>query len=150
MGIGGVAVTLVTCDEHNSKIKAQSSLPSVGGQASTLRRTEVPEAGSYCFPLETVEPGRYYVMYKAPLNYRLSGNILPLESKLTEDGAYFRCIPHGGEGKSYLDEARRKGDLDWGGYCARSVGCLEVNKKFRAVHLVRDPFDNLFSRFHHE
>ena len=36
----------------------------------------------------------------------------------------------GGEGDGYLNEIYDKGDLDWSGYCARSIGCFEVAPKF--------------------
>jgi len=129
-GIGGVTVSLIRCSNTNEKLFQSTSQPNVGGQASSLKRTEVSEAGEYAFPLDTIDPGRYYVMYKAPKDYRLSGNVLPLERKMTEDGAYFECIPKGGEGDKYIREVKQKGDLDWGGYCARSIGCLEVEKRF--------------------
>ena len=47
--------------------------------------------------------------------------------QIEEDG--FDCEPRGGEGKGYVDEAEEKGDLDVGGYCGRSAGCLEVGSK---------------------
>jgi len=144
VGIGGVTVALVKCDDPDNQIPAYNaqSMPisgAAGGRATSSKRTEVPHAGEYVFPLDLVSEGRYYVMYKAPPDYRLSGNVLPLERKLTEDGAYFDCVPRGGEGGEYLEEVLERGDLDIGGYCARSIGCFEVNRKFK----LDSDFENL-------
>jgi len=135
-GIGGVKVYLAKCREDGRQVHSSTSLPNVGGAASSMLRSEVPEAGRYSFPLETIEEGRYYVVYQAPPDHRITGNVLPLER--TGGDEYFECIPAGGEGDGYMDEIRSKGDLDWGGYCARSIGCLEVDKRF-----------NLFDEFPH-
>lgn len=127
-GIGGVKVQLVKCDT-NELAKSGISLPNNGvGVSSSLKKTQVAEAGEYAFPLENIEAGRYYVMYQAPTDYRITGNVLPLERETVD--AYFECIPKGGEGGEYMNEVKEKGDLDLGGYCARSIGCLEVGKQF--------------------
>ena len=101
----------------------------------SVKRSDVSNAGMYEFELDNVDNGRYYIMYRAPQNYRLVGNALPLFAKRADDdgnnsGAYFECVPDGGEGSDYLDTVKDVGDLDFGGYCARSIGCFDVDRKF--------------------
>lgn len=69
-------------------------------------------------------------------DHRISGNVLPLERAGGDE--YFECVPAGGEGDGYMADIQEKGDLDWGGYCARSIGCLEVDKRFNLL----DEFPN--------
>ncbi|KAL7537967.1 hypothetical protein ACHAWF_005955 [Thalassiosira exigua] len=129
VGVGGVQVQLVSCDA-NEPAGLKTSLPNVGGEASSMKRSDVPEAGRYEFPIDArTVPGRYYVMYKAPTDYRVSGNVLPLERKCTDEGGYCDCVPRGGEGYDYLEDVAEGGDLDLPGYCARSIGCIEVGTR---------------------
>ena len=133
-GVGGVQVQLVEC-ESDTPLFAKTSLPNngVGDKGSTVKKSDLEEAGLYNFPLEAsdIPIGRYYLLYRAPSNYRLSGNTLPLSRQETEDGAlYFDCIPKGGEGDDFLETVQDSGDLDQGGYCARSIGCFEVSPHF--------------------
>lgn len=109
-----------------------------GVSSQMMRSVENPQAGDYAFPLDGVKAGRYYVMYQAKNGYRISGNVLPLERKQAEDGLNFDCIPKGGEGSEYMKEVQEKGDLDLGGYCARSIGCLEVGIKSDMEEVYRD------------
>ena len=80
-GVGGVQVQLVEC-ESDTPLFAKTSLPNngVGDKGSTVKKSDLEEAGLYNFPLEAsdIPIGRYYLMYRAPTNYRLSGNTLPL------------------------------------------------------------------------
>jgi len=132
-GVGGVLSTLVHC--HSNEIVMSGyplesivvvSRPNRGeGVVTEALQSDRTDAGLYNFDLSSVKPGRYYIMYQAPQDYRMSGNVLPL----TTDGER-KCIPKGGEGDGYLNEIYDKGDLDWSGYCARSIGCFEVAPKF--------------------
>ena len=61
-GIGGVQVQLVKCST-DEVVYQKTSLPNVGnGRDSELKITDEPMAGHYSFPLDDVDPGRYYVM----------------------------------------------------------------------------------------
>jgi len=143
-GIGGVKVQLVKC-ETNELAQVGFSSPNQGlEKTSALKKSEVPEAGQYSFQkmimdISNSTAGRYYVMYQAPENYRISGNVLPLERKVAgERSNDFECIPKGGEGDEYKVEVQEKGDLDWGGYCARTVGCLEVGNQLDLQDVYND------------
>jgi hypothetical protein len=119
------------------------------GNVTEGKMTDFPDAGRYEFRIRgegvdsssifsssSLHRGRYYVMYKAPRGYRMGGNVLPLGRTSSggtgeeEDDDDFDCVPRGGEGLGYVDEASLIGDLDWGGYCARSIGCLDVEWLF--------------------
>eukprot|EP00584_Thalassiosira_punctigera_P010578 CAMPEP_0172533962 /NCGR_PEP_ID=MMETSP1067-20121228/6500_1 /TAXON_ID=265564 ORGANISM="Thalassiosira punctigera, Strain Tpunct2005C2" /NCGR_SAMPLE_ID=MMETSP1067 /ASSEMBLY_ACC=CAM_ASM_000444 /LENGTH=1238 /DNA_ID=CAMNT_0013318687 /DNA_START=199 /DNA_END=3912 /DNA_ORIENTATION=- len=123
-GIGGVKVQLVDCktDELVADTAKSQPLGSYGGNP-LVKRSVDETAGLYSFPLESVQAGRYYLMYTAPRDYRISGNVLPLE----RNAPFFDCLPGGGEGDVYLRQARTRGEFDVQGYCARSVGCFEVD-----------------------
>ena len=135
-GVGGVKLSLVEC-ATNVLAHSAVSMPNNGEGAYSFLKTQVPEAGMYTFNTDIIESGRYYVMYQAPANYRLSGNMLPLEREGNDE--YFECQPKGGEGDEYKKEVEARGDLDWGGYCARSIGCMEVDKAFNVL----DEFANV-------
>ncbi|EJK47666.1 hypothetical protein THAOC_33599 [Thalassiosira oceanica] len=118
-----------------------------------VARTFSGTDGVYDFDLSNVliRPGRYYATYRARRDMRVEGDTLPLErarrdglldgmtqwgpAAMTQGGTAvleedeFDCVPRGGEGRGYVDEAREVGDLDVGGYCARSAGCLEVGSR---------------------
>jgi len=136
-GVGGVQSTLVHCQSNEIAMSgyplesiSDVSRPNRGeGVVTEARQSDRTDAGLYNFDLPIVEPGRYYIMYQAPHDYRMSGNVLPLAYEVTTDGGR-KCIPKGGEGDGYLNEIYDKGDLDWSGYCARSIGCFEVAPKF--------------------
>jgi hypothetical protein len=59
----------------------------------------------------------------------MSGNTLPLDKRPTSSRDSHECIPGGGNGKYYSDKARTEGDFDQGGYCARSIGCVEIGSR---------------------
>ena len=136
-GVGGVYTTLVHCESNQLAMSgyplsniSDVSRPNRGeGVVTEALQTDRTDAGLYNFDLSSAEPGRYYVMYQAPQDYRMSGNVLPLDYEVTTDGER-KCIPKGGEGDGYLNEIYDNGDLDWSGYCARTVGCFEVAPKF--------------------
>ena len=162
VGIGGVNVQLVHC-ETNEPAYIQSgeegdtsptaistiSRPIRGEEIITeVKTSELLEAGKsftageYSFSkLDSIKRGRYYIMYQAPADYRISGNVLPLEHELINENGieYRKCIPKGGEGDGYMNEVYEKGDLDWEGYCARSIGCFEIAPKFE----LKDDFTDL-------
>jgi len=140
-GIGGVQVQLVNCltDEPVTPVAESvangisnlefsnpvTSQPRpIAGGIPVVKKAENESAGLFSFPIDRVESGRYYLMYTAPRDYRISGNVLPLE----RNEPYFDCVPSGGEGDSYLQKARKSGDFDISGYCARSIGCFEVDR----------------------
>jgi len=133
-GVGGVYTTLVHCQSNEIAMSGYPlesivdvSRPNRGeGVVTEALQSDRTDAGLYNFDLSSVKPGRYYIMYQAPTDYRMSGNVLPL---VREEGSG-ECIPKGGEGDGYLNEIYDKGDLDWSGYCARSLGCFEVAPKF--------------------
>lgn len=130
-GLGGVKVTLVDCATDTPVTSTTSQLDE-GEPGKQFKITEYETAGQYHFSLDSTHAeGRYYIMYEAPTNYRVSGNVLPLQQ--ATEGGTFDCIPSGGEGMDYLNQAQEQGDLDNGGYCARSIGCFEIDKKFNLV-----------------
>jgi len=132
LGIGGVNVQLIDCQTDQpvtngiSNLKLTNPVTSMplspyGGNV-VVSQTEDESAGLFSFPIDEVESGRYYMMYTAPRDYRISGNVLPLD----RNEPYFNCLPSGGEGNVYLQQAKENGDFDMSGYCARSIGCFEV------------------------
>lgn len=164
VGVGGAKVELVHCDTDEILVANKSSttssttkvevitFPYEGGLA---KRTDVSAAGIYEFPLYSesssfvVPPGRYYVMFTAPRNFRIIGNMLPLDRKQKqknkqstnnnyagagdeeeEDTTSVVCTPFGGEGNAYRKRVEMIGDLDWEGHCGRSIGCFDVGKSF--------------------
>jgi len=152
VGVGGAKVELVNCDTdeilvaNNINVSAMVqgiTFPYEGGMA---KRTDVPAAGIYEFPLVSenngndsdafvVPPGRYYVMFTAPRDFRIIGNMLPLDRKKQQlgkpsDSASVMCNPFGGEGNAYRKKVEAIGDLDWEGHCGRSIGCFDVGKSF--------------------
>lgn len=141
VGVGGAKVELVNCDTDeilvanniNVSAKVQDiTFPYEGGMA---KRTDVPAAGIYEFPLISenddndpdafvVPPGRYYVMFTAPRDFRIIGNMLPLDRKKQQlgkqsDSSSVMCNPFGGEGNAYRKKVEAIGDLDW----VRSIYC---------------------------
>ncbi len=172
VGVGGVKVELVHCDTDEILVTSNSSnnnnSNTVGNAATTTekvevvtfpyegglaKRTDVSAAGIYEFPLVSenssatlsfaVPPGRYYVMFTAPRNFRIIGNMLPLDRKpqqednqsrtnddVYEDATSVICAPYGGEGNAYRKKVEKIGDLDWEGHCGRSIGCFDVGKSF--------------------
>jgi len=134
LGIGGVQVHLIDCltDQPHvitnliaNPVTSQPFSPYV--ENVVVKQSEEGTAGLFSFPIDHVESGRYYLMYTAPQDYRISGNVLPLDREEPYLGQ-FDCIPSGGEGGSYLQEAKRYGEFDMPGYCARSIGCFEVDR----------------------
>ncbi|KAL7515932.1 hypothetical protein ACHAWX_001001 [Stephanocyclus meneghinianus] len=135
-------IYLVTCDdEREAKTKSiTTSKPFNSRDAAPLRQSLNGEAGLYEFTeLRTVPSGRYYVVYKAPRGWRLSGNTLPLGRKMLDTEGYYECVPQGGNGGAYAQMARDKGDFDYGGYCARSIGCVEIGSQAE----LQEKFENL-------
>ncbi|KAL7482504.1 hypothetical protein ACHAW6_008191 [Cyclotella cf. meneghiniana] len=147
-------IVLVSCndddddddDEGPKKMASAASAPFNGRDATLLRQSLVAQAGIYDFlQIDTVPSGRYYVMYKAPLGWRLTGNVLPLDREEMENqtGSY-ECIPWGGNGGAFSEQARDEGDFDQHGYCARSIGCVEIGSrseledKFEKLELLED------------
>ena len=134
-GVGGIESTLVHCQSNEIVMGgyplesiSDVSRPNLGESVVTeALQSDRSDAGLTTFDLSSVEPGRYYIMYKSPKDYRLNANILPLERK--EDSG--ECIPKGGEGNGYIQDVYDKGDLDWNGYCGRTIGCFEVGPKVR-------------------
>ena len=134
-GVGGVESTLVHCQSNEIVMGGYPlesivdvSRPNLGESVVTeALQSERTDAGLYNFELSSVKPGRYYIMYKSPKDYRLNANILPLDRK---EGSG-ECLPKGGEGNGYIKDVYEKGDLDWNGYCGRTVGCFEVGPKVR-------------------
>ena len=135
-GITGVdAIVLVDCDT-DTEVAVTKSQPVRGdGEVVIQKVTETGGvAGVYRFPDVMTQPGRYYIVYKAPTNFSVNANVLPTAEKKVEmnaDGSlsYFECPLVGGEGGSYYQDALSDGDFDYGGYCGRSVGCFEVGRK---------------------
>mmetsp|Transcript_21212 Transcript_21212/g.42645 ORF Transcript_21212/g.42645 Transcript_21212/m.42645 type:complete len:756 (-) Transcript_21212:36-2303(-) len=135
-GVTGVdAIVLVDCDT-NTEVAVTKSQPVRGdGEVVIQKVTETGGvAGGYRFPEVMNRPGRYYIVYKAPMNYRVNTNVLPtteVKAERNGDGtlSYFECPMVGGEGGMFYDEAVTSGEFDYGGYCGRSVGCFEVGKK---------------------
>ena len=106
VGIGGVNVQLVHC-ETNEPAYIQSgeegdtsptaistiSRPIRGEEIITeVKTSELLEAGKsftageYSFSkLDSIKRGRYYIMYQAPADYGISGNVLPLEHELINE-----------------------------------------------------------------
>jgi hypothetical protein len=132
-------------DDHGVGGRAERRRRRRGG--CTSRRTDVPGAGDYSFPIgggeegggggdddvpwggaAVVPPGRYYVMYKAPRGYRIGGNVLPVDRRppATASGAEgggeeeFECIPRGGKGLGYAVEAFTSG----AGCCAAAAAVV--------------------------
>ena len=149
VGIGGVNVQLVHCESNELVVKdgitvslpnGDGQVPNIGGEVKAVKTSDLVEAGEtytageYSFSLDNMEPGRYYIMYQAPQDFRISGNTLPLDMDLSTR----KCIPRGGEGNEYMNEVYSKGDLDWEGYCARSIGCFEVQPKFNLKEDFKD------------
>eukprot|EP00984_Skeletonema_dohrnii_P001063 scaffold331_cov123-Skeletonema_dohrnii-CCMP3373.AAC.3 len=145
-GVTGVdAIVLVDCDT-NTEVAVTKSQPVRGdGEVVIQKVTETGGvAGGYRFPEVMNRPGRYYIVYKAPTNFRMNTNVLPtVEVKAERNGdgtlSYFECPMVGGEGGMFYDEAVGSGEFDYGGYCGRSVGCFEVGKKKD----LEEKFDNL-------
>ncbi|KAL3793751.1 hypothetical protein HJC23_013313 [Cyclotella cryptica] len=142
-------IFLVTCDDDDERdaIKrgTTTSKPYNGRDAAPLRQSVVEESGLYEFTeLRTVPSGRYYVVYQAPRGWRISANTLPLGRKKLDKEGYYECVPQGGNGGIYGQMARDLGDLDYGGYCARSIGCVEIGsqaeleEKFKNLELLED------------
>ena len=128
-GVGGVKVQLVSCDT-NQVVKGMTDVISLPKQdyegVITAKKSLFPTAGEYKFDVHNIPSGRYYTMYQAPPNTRMNGNILPLDV----DANSGNCIPRGEEGAGYIQEVVTKGDLDYPGYCGRSIGCFGINPKF--------------------
>ncbi len=154
IGIGNVNVSLVRCDDDTIVATTMSSPYShLLKERISRRKTDDPIAGMYSFPIdgmgeEYISAGRYYVMFQAPMGYKIGGNTLPLgrmRNLEMEAGNVatvvdnIECNPGDGEGTNYIDMAEEIGDLDWEGYCARTVGCVEVDTKFD----LEDRFNNL-------
>jgi len=135
-GITGVdSIVLVDC-ETDTEVAVTKSQPVRGdGQVVIQKVTETGGmAGGYRFPEAMNRPGRYYIVYKAPTNFRINANVLPTNEEKVETNAdgsltYFECPFEGGEGGSYYQDALVNGDFDNSGYCGRSVGCFEVGRK---------------------
>ncbi|KAL3783416.1 hypothetical protein HJC23_002843 [Cyclotella cryptica] len=125
------------------KLASATSAPFNGRDAMPLSQSLVAQAGIYDFmQMDTIPSGRYYVMYEAPRGWRLTGNVLPLERRemnYGEGGGSYECIPRGGNGVTFSDMARQVGDFDQYGYCARSIGCVEIGSRSE----LEDRFDKL-------
>jgi hypothetical protein len=135
-GMTNVANILLVDCESNAEIYRTTSEPKNAASSLTYpqKKTLNPYAGQYNFPLSSVSGGRYYVVYQAPKDFRVSGNVLPLDRVNEQSNSqgkttYFECLPRGGEGAEFGDKARETGDLDYEGYCARTIGCFEVGEK---------------------
>eukprot|EP00574_Skeletonema_japonicum_P003481 CAMPEP_0201731216 /NCGR_PEP_ID=MMETSP0593-20130828/24940_1 /ASSEMBLY_ACC=CAM_ASM_000672 /TAXON_ID=267983 /ORGANISM="Skeletonema japonicum, Strain CCMP2506" /LENGTH=254 /DNA_ID=CAMNT_0048223933 /DNA_START=60 /DNA_END=820 /DNA_ORIENTATION=+ len=99
-GVTGVdAIVLVDCDT-NTEVAVTKSQPVRGdGEVFIQKATETSgRAGGYNFPEVMSRPGRYYIVYKAPLNFRVNSNVLPMgevkaeKSELTGGAlSYFEC-----------------------------------------------------------
>jgi len=153
MGIGNVNISLVRCDDDTIVATTKSSPYShMLKEGISRRKTDDPIAGMYSFPIDGmgvdyIRAGRYYVMFQAPMGYKIGGNTLPLgrirnlevEASNVATVDSIECTPGGGEGTNYIEMAEEIGDLDWEGYCARTVGCVEVDTKFD----LEDRFTNL-------
>jgi len=135
-GVGGVESSLVHCQSNEIVMGgyplnsiSDVSRPNLGESvvATEALQSDRSDAGLYSWDTSSIKPGRYYIMYKSPQDYRLNANILPLDRK---EGSG-ECIPKGGEGNGYIQDVYDKGDLDWNGYCGRTVGCFEVGPKVR-------------------
>lgn len=146
-GVTGVdAIVLVDCDT-NTEVAVTKSQPVRGdGQVVIQKATETSgRAGGYNFPEVMNRPGRYYIVYKAPMGFRVNSNVLPMgevkaeKSEETGTLSYFECPLMGGEGGMFYDDAVENGEFDYGGYCGRSVGCFEVGRKRDLVQ----KFENL-------
>jgi hypothetical protein len=159
IGIGNVNVSLVRCVDDTIVATTMSTPYSHGllKEGISRRKSDDPIAGLYSFPIndgmgkEYIQAGRYYIMFQAPMGYKIGGNTLPLgrirnlemESNVVAgtvvDNIIIECNPGGGEGTNFIELAEEIGDLDWEGYCARTVGCVEVDTKFD----LEDRFTNL-------
>jgi hypothetical protein len=113
-----------------------TSLPYNGREAVPLLQSLDTTSGMYQFrELDNIPSGRYYIMFESPINWRISGNVLPLGRKkgIRDGEVYYECVPEGGEGvddsSSFHTKAKESGDFDYGGYCGRSIGCLEVGTR---------------------
>ena len=135
-GVGGVESTLVHCQSNEIVMGgyplnsiSDVSRPNLGESvvATEALQSDRSDAGLYSWDTSSIKPGRYYIMYQSPKDYRLNANILPLDRK---EGSG-ECIPKGGEGNGYIQDVYNKGDLDWNGYCGRTIGCFEVGPKVR-------------------
>ena len=99
-GVGGVHTTLVHCKSNEIAMSgyplesiSDVSRPNRGeGVVTEALQSDRTDAGLYNFDLSSVEPGRYYILYQAPQDYRISGNVLPLDYEVTTDGER-KCIP---------------------------------------------------------
>jgi len=136
-GIGGVSnIALVHCESNEIAKGSGVSLPNLG-KPSLIPRTFDGNSGRFQFAMSgsDVPEGRYYVLFQSPTDFRLSANVLPLERQnvqVTNEGGkttYFDCLPRGGEGREFAEEAKEVGDLDFPGYCARSIGCFEIGRR---------------------
>jgi hypothetical protein len=125
-------IILVSCNDSEEKRGLTSSKPYNGRDAIPLRQSLISESGKYDFQeLNNIPLGRYYVMYEAPKGWRVSGNILPLGRRegLKDGEVYYECVPEGENGKLFVNRAQDSGDFDYGGYCGRSIGCLEIGSQ---------------------
>jgi hypothetical protein len=125
-------IILVSCDDSEEKRGSTSSKPYNGRDAIPLRQSLISESGKYDFQeLNNIPLGRYYVMYEAPKGWRVSENILPLGRRegLKDGEVYYECVTEGENGKSFVNRAQDSGDFDYGGYCGRSIGCLEIGSQ---------------------
>jgi hypothetical protein len=111
---------LVDCDT-NTQVAVTKSQPVRGdGQVVIQKVTETGGvAGGYKFPDVMDRPGRYYIVYKAPVDFRVGANVLPLQevkAERSEDGrlSYFECPFLGGEGKMFYEDAVENGEFDYG------------------------------------
>ena len=133
-------ILLVSCQEEEEETNndavllrgSTTSLPYNGRDPVPLLQSLDKTSGIYQFrELDTIPSGRYYIMFESPHNWRISGNVLPLgRKKGVRDGeVYYECVPEGGEGDTFRSKAEEDGDFDYGGYCGRSIGCLEVGTR---------------------
>jgi hypothetical protein len=135
-GLTGVDVIVLVDCETDTEVAVTKSQPVRGdGEVVIQKVTETSGvAGAYRFPEAMARAGRYYIVYKAPTNFRINANVLPTNQKKMEmnaDGSlsYFECPFVGGEGESFYQDALANGDFDNAGYCGRTVGCFEVGRK---------------------
>ena len=114
----------MTCDDEDRDAKESGStrsMPYNDRDPAPLKQSLSANAGIYEFKdLNNIKSGRYYVMYQAPRDWRMSGNTLPLAQRVVEgdEGEYIECIPKGGNGGTFSEMAREVGDFDHDG-CKR-------------------------------